>query len=332
MILLGIETSCDDTSAGVFDGKQVLSNVISTQLVHRRFGGVVPELASRSHIELILPVIRQALEDANLKEDDLDGIAVTRGPGLAGSLLVGLSVAKGLALSRNLPIYGVNHLEGHIWANRLSHPELEPPFVVLVVSGGHTQLMHVRNWGEYHILGRTRDDAAGEAFDKVAKIMGLGFPGGPVIEKHAKTGNPECIRFPRAYLDRDGFDFSFSGLKTAVLNHVQSLDPSLLEAQLSDISASFQAAVVDVLVEKTINAALKTGVRQIALAGGVAVNKALREALTVEAQAKGMQVFWPAPEYCTDNGAMIACAGHHYLSQGQQSPLTISPKPSLNFQ
>ncbi len=331
MILLGIETSCDDTSAGVFDGKNVLSNVISTQLIHRQFGGVVPELASRSHIELILPVIHQALNDAGITEDDLEGVAVTRGPGLAGSLLVGLSVAKGLALSKNLPLCGVNHLEGHIWANRLSHPDLEPPFVVLVVSGGHTQLMFVRNWGEYEILGRTRDDAAGEAFDKVAKIMGLGFPGGPIIEKKALDGNPKAIRFPRAYLDRDAFDFSFSGLKTAVLNHVQSIESSKLEEDLADISASFQASVVDVLVEKTINAAVKTGVSKISLAGGVAVNKALRNAMTAESEKKGIQVFWPAPAYCTDNGAMIACAGYHYLNLGQSSPLTISPKPSLNF-
>lgn len=331
MIILGIETSCDDTSAAILNGDQLVANITSTQLIHRQFGGVVPELASRSHIELIVPVIEQTFSQADMTLNDIQGIAVTYGPGLAGSLLVGLSTAKGLALSKNLPLIGINHLEGHIWANIISHPQLKPPFVVLLVSGGHTQLVHVKDWDQYELLGRTRDDAAGEAFDKVSKLLDLGYPGGPIIEKKANGGDPKFVRFPRAYLDRSRFDFSFSGLKTAVLTYVQKTDPQIIEKHLSDILASFQAAVVDVLVEKTVNAAKQLHVKHICLAGGVAVNSSLRKNMSKACENQKIQVFWPLPAYCTDNGAMIARAGQYYFERGATSPLTLSPVPSLNI-
>ncbi len=244
---------------------------------------------------------------------------------------MGLSTAKGLALSRKLPFVAINHLEGHIFANLISHPDLVPPFVVLLVSGGHTQLVHVKDWGDYLLLGRTRDDAAGEAFDKVAKLLELGYPGGPVIEKGAQKGNPKFVHFPRAYLDRTQFDFSFSGLKTAVLTYVQKTDPDLIKARLPDILASFQAAVVDVLTEKTVNAALATGTKHVCLAGGVAVNGALRKKMSAACADKQIDVLWPEPAYCTDNGGMIARAGQYYLEKNQTSPLTVSPVPSLNI-
>jgi N6-L-threonylcarbamoyladenine synthase len=330
MMVLGIETSCDDTGAAVFDGKKLHSNVVSTQLVHRDFGGIVPELASRSHIRLILPVIEQALKEAGVERMNLEGIAVTAGPGLAGSLLVGLCVAKGMSLSMGIPFIGVNHLEAHIWALRLSHPDIEPPFITLVASGGHTQLVRVLGWGRYEVLGRTRDDAAGEAYDKVGKLLGLGFPGGPVIEKMAAKGNPKAVPFPRA-LGSDTLDFSFSGLKTAVLNHTLSLSPEGLSAGLADITASFQAAVVDVLVRKTISAAVQCRLRCIGLAGGVAMNSVLRSRMTAEAGPLGIGVLWPDPPLCSDNAAMVACAGHHYLSSGLNSPWSLAPDPSLNL-
>ena len=331
MIVLGIETSCDDTSAAIFDGESLLSNVISTQLVHQRFGGVVPELASRYHIRLVFPVIREAMDQAGVLQSDIDGIAVTYGPGLVGSLLVGLSVAKGLTLSLGIPFIGVNHLEGHLWANRLAYPDITPPFVVLIASGGHTQLVFVEKWGLYRMLGRTRDDAAGEAFDKVAKLLNIGYPGGPVIEKLALDGNPEYIRFPRAFLEENSLDFSFSGVKTAVLNHVRSIGPEETEKHLADIAASFQEAVIDVLVEKTITAAKEMGVYSICMAGGVAVNKALQEQIRRKSFKKNIKIYCPPPQLCTDNGGMIAAAGHYYLQHGTISQLNLSPAPSLNF-
>ena len=331
MIVLGIETSCDDTSAAVYDGQSLLSNVISTQLVHRRFGGVVPELASRSHVQIIIPVIKQALSEADIALKDLSGIAVIYGPGLAGSLLVGLSVAKGMALSLGTSLVGINHLEGHIWANNLEHPQLEPSFIVLIASGGHTQIVHVKAWGDYSVLGRTRDDAAGEAFDKVGKLMGIGYPGGPVIEKLARDGELTYIRFPRAFLEEGSLDFSFSGLKTAVLNHVRAIGPEKMQSHLNDIAVCFQEAVIDVLVEKTIDAARRAGTSHICLAGGVAVNKALREQLVCRGEKEGFKVWWPSPALCTDNGGMIARAGYYYLQQNVRSPLSLSPVPSLNL-
>jgi N6-L-threonylcarbamoyladenine synthase len=331
MTVLGIETSCDDTSAAVFDGERLLSNVVSTQWVHRNFGGVVPELASRSHVQMILPVIRRALEEAGVPKGGIQGVAATYGPGLAGSLLVGLSAAKAMALSLGLPFVGINHLEGHLWANFIAHPGLEPPFVALIASGGHTQLVHVVQKGTYRMLGRTRDDAAGEAFDKVGKLLKLGFPGGPAVEKSAKSGNPKAVRFPRARLDMGSLDFSFSGLKTAVLNHVRSIGEENARRTLPDIAASFQQAVVDVLVDKTLAAADQTGVQTICLAGGVAVNGKLRECLSERAAGGNHRVLFPPASLCADNGGMVAAAGHHYLMNGITSPLTLSPVPSLNL-
>jgi N6-L-threonylcarbamoyladenine synthase len=331
MIVLGIETSCDDTSAAVYDGNVLKSNVISTQLVHRRFGGVVPELASRSHIRLIVPVIREALERAGIQQNEISGIAVTYGPGLAGSLLVGLSVAKGLSMALDIPMTGINHLEGHLWSNRISHPDLSPPFLVLIASGGHTELVHVKGWGKYRVIGQTRDDAAGEAFDKVGKLLDLGYPGGPAIEQQARNGDPAYQTFPRGMLRKGNLDFSFSGLKTAVLNHVKGLDAEKVSHHIADISASFQEAVVDVLARKTIAAAGKIGLRRICLAGGVAVNRALQKRIHEDAEKAGMTVTWPPPQLCTDNGGMIAVAGHYYLIRGEVAPLTLSPSPSLNL-
>lgn len=329
--MLGIESSCDDTSAAIYDGKTLRSNVVSTQYIHKQFGGVVPELASRAHIQWILPVIREALKKAEMDLQKIEGIAVTYGPGLAGSLLVGLSTAKGIALSLGLPFIGINHLEGHIWANAIENPELEPPFVTLIVSGGHTQLVYVHTWGEYRVLGRTRDDAAGEAFDKVAKLLGLKFPGGPEIERMAEQGNADAIPFPRAFLEPGSFDFSFSGLKTAVLNYVKEIGEEKARVQLPDICASFQKAVVEVLVEKSVWAAEHTGVKAIAVGGGVAMNHALQNALQNAGKAKGMRVFFPPPRFCTDNAAMIAIAGHYHLSRGESSPLSLAVIPSLNL-
>jgi N6-L-threonylcarbamoyladenine synthase len=331
VIVLGIETSCDDTGAAVVDGGRLLSNVVSTQMVHRNFGGVVPELASRAHVRLILPVIRQALDQAGIEKKNLQGLAATYGPGLAGSLLVGLSTAKAMALSLGLPFVGVNHLEGHLWANFLAHPGLEPPFVVLIASGGHTQLVHVRSGFRFEVMGRTRDDAAGEAFDKVAKLLGLGFPGGPVIERRAETGNPDAVRFPQATLGAESLDFSFSGVKTAVLNHVRTIGEDETRRTLPDIAAGFQKAVVDVLVRKTLSAADRAGVRTVCLAGGVALNRSLRSRLVEHAASKNLSVHFPPPQLCSDNGAMIAAAGHHRLVSGFTSPLTLAPAPSLNF-
>lgn len=331
MIVLGIETSCDDTSAAVFDGHSLLSNITSTQLIHRNFGGVVPELASRSHIQLLIPIIKQALHQAGITQKSIQGVAVTYGPGLAGSLLVGLSIAKGMVLSLKIPFIGINHLEGHIWANRLTNPELNPPFIVLIVSGGHTQIVLVQDWGDYKVLGRTRDDAAGEAFDKVGKLLEMGYPGGPAIEKCAKKGNPKYTHFPRAFLEEGSLDFSFSGLKTAVLNYVRKMGPEKTKEHLSDIASSFQEAVIDVLVEKLITAAEKFDIQKICLAGGVAVNKTLREKITYRAQEKNLVVYWPPPHLCTDNAGMIASAGHHYLHRGITSPINLSPAPSLNL-
>jgi len=331
MIVLGIETSCDDTSAAVYDGNTLLSNIISTQLIHSNFGGVVPELASRAHIRMVLPVIREALKKAGIKTADIRGIGVTYGPGLAGSLLVGLSIAKGLALSLDIPMIGINHLEGHIWSNYLANPGLNPPLIVLIVSGGHTQLVYVKEWGSYKLLGRTRDDASGEAFDKVAKMLDLGYPGGPFIEKLALNGNPEYIRFPRAYLEEGSLDFSFSGLKTAVLNHVRRLGKRELKKHISDIAACFQDAVVDVLVQKSIYAAENNGVKRICVAGGVAVNRHLQKKMKQACNEKNIELFWPPANLCTDNGGMIAAAAHFYLKRGVTSPLTLSPRPSLNF-
>ncbi|NOY77352.1 MAG: tRNA (adenosine(37)-N6)-threonylcarbamoyltransferase complex transferase subunit TsaD [Calditrichaeota bacterium] len=332
MKVLGIETSCDETAAAVLvDGKLESSIILSQLDVHRAFGGVVPELASRAHIQAILPIIQKALDEASLKKTDIDALAVTYGPGLIGSLLVGLNVAKGIAAALGKPLVGVNHIEGHIFANALEHPRLKPPFLVLVVSGGHTQLVDVKNWGKYAIMGKTIDDAAGEAFDKVAKLLGLDYPGGPEIDRLAKNGNPDFVKFPRAWMGSRNLNFSFSGLKTAVLTYLESQKDEFVRDHLADIVASFQQAVVDVLVEKSRKALVLLKHQRVALAGGVARNSALRAAFVEMGKKSGVEVFLPGPEFCTDNAAMIAKAGQFYLEQGISSPYDLDANPSLKL-
>jgi N6-L-threonylcarbamoyladenine synthase len=325
-MILGIDTSCDDTSAAVLSGDgRVLSNVVHSQVrLHHRYGGVVPELASREHVRNILPVVSEALRSAGVEPADLEAIAVTIGPGLIGSLLVGLHYARGLAYATGIPVVGVNHLEGHILSILLEEDTPPFPFVALTVSGGHTSLYHVQAPGCYRLLGRTLDDAAGEAFDKVAKLLGLGYPGGPVIERIARDGDPSKAAFPRAMMGADSLDFSFSGIKTAVALYVERWknDPQETPGvRVEDIAASFQEAVIDVLSAKLFSAAELTGASAVVAAGGVACNKALRERLNEEGARKGLRVMWPRPEYCTDNGAMIAKAGRLRLLNGERAEL-----------
>ena len=330
MNVLGIETSCDDTSAAVYStGEGLRSLVISSQLEHAEFGGVVPELASRAHLALILPVIDSALSKAGLALCDIDGIAVTAGPGLVGSLLVGVSAAKALAMTRGIPMIGVHHIEGHIYGNFIDAQVPPLPAVVLVVSGGHTELVFMRDHLDYTVLGKTRDDAAGEAFDKVAKLFGLGYPGGPIVQKAAEAGDPGAIVFPVSRVP--GHEFSFSGLKTAVLVHAREKGDEYIATRLPDILASFQAAVVEALTVKTLAALDEYGTDVLMLAGGVAANRALRERLQAEAVRHGFNLFAPALKYCTDNAAMIAVAGHQRLMRGESSPLTLSPEPQLSL-
>ena len=328
MNILGIDTSCDDTSAAVVaDGRLVLSNTVNSQIkLHHPYGGVVPELASREHIRNIVPVVNEALSAARLEGKDLDGIAVTVGPGLIGSLLVGLYYAKGLAYVNQIPLVGVNHLEGHILSIFLEDSAPPFPFVALTVSGGHTSLYHVKGFGDYTLMGQTLDDAAGEAFDKVAKILGLGYPGGVVIEKLAKSGQKDRIAFPRALLSRDSLDFSFSGIKTSVALYVNKWRESKenrVQVKTADIAASFQEAVVDVLVQKVMRATQKKGVTSVVLAGGVACNQVLRKRLIETASKQDMAVYYPRSEYCTDNGAMIAVAGYHRILHGERAASSI---------
>jgi len=331
MNILGIETSCDDTAAAVLlDGHEIVSNVISSQeAYHAKYGGIVPEIASRRHQENIIPVISEALDRAHLALDGIDGIAVTRGPGLAGSLLVGLNVAKAIAYSRKLPLVGVNHLEGHLLAPHLSGA-VSMPNVTLVVSGGHTSLYHVQAIGSYHLLGGTRDDAAGEAFDKVAKMLGLGYPGGVVIDRLAAAGDPEAIRFPRPMLKDEGYEFSFSGLKTAVRNYIVANGLETITAErLDNLAASFQEAVVEILVEKTLRAARELGVTALAVSGGVACNSRLRARMQERGKDAGLEVFLPPPVLCTDNAAMIALAGYHRIARVDSFPFELNATSRL---
>lgn len=328
MIVLGIDTSCDDTSAGVVvDGQRVLSNVVHSQVkLHSPHGGVVPELASREHLKNIVPVVQESLKRADIKINDLDGIAVTVGPGLVGALLVGLYYAKAIAYVNDIPLIAVNHLEGHILSGFLEEEVPPFPFVALTVSGGHTSLYYVESYGQYTLMGQTLDDAAGEAFDKVAKIIGLGYPGGVAIEKLALNGHRDKIGFPRAYLSNDSFDFSFSGLKTAVSLYIKKWRENKVEEDkvtLADIAASFQESVIDVLIRKVIKARKKMGVVTVVVAGGVACNRRLRAKLLEAVSGEDIQVYYPSPEYCTDNGAMIAMAGHQRLLHGERADLSV---------
>ncbi len=365
MLILAIESSCDETSAAVVrDGDEVLSNVIASQIeFHRKYGGIVPEVASRKHIEVINPIIKEALDKASIGFKDLDAVAVTYGPGLVGSLLVGVCAAKAIAYSLNIPLIGVNHLEGHIYANflaQITNPKyqipnnsqitnpniqtLEFPFISLIVSGGHTMIVEVKDFGKYKTLGQTRDDAAGEAFDKVARFLKLGFPGGPVIDKMAKEGNPKAVEFKRPMMEPEfGYDFSFSGIKTAVVNYVMrkmggtdlpaGRQGTLVsgETHLSDLVASFQQAVVDTLVEKTIKAVTDNNIKTVCLAGGVSANSQLRAQIKARGEEEGLTVIIPPLEYTTDNAAMIGCAGYHRLKAGHPSDLSIKPIAGLKL-
>lgn len=333
ILILGIETSCDETAAAVIkNGREILSNVIYSQIdLHTLYGGVVPEIASRKHIDKINQVIEEALKQAKVSLGDLDAIAVTYGPGLVGALLVGVAEAKAIAFGANLPLVGVHHIEGHICANFLASAELKPPFMCLVVSGGHTHLVNVKDYGEYEILGRTFDDAAGEAFDKVARAIGLGYPGGPKIDKVSCEGNPEAIHFPRAKVGDTGYDFSFSGLKSAVLNYLNSCEMKGEKVDRADVAASFQQAVVDVLVGNSMDAVEKYGAKKFAIAGGVASNKHLRAAFEEACRERGVEFFLPPPILCTDNAAMIGCAGYYEFIKGVRSGYDLNAAPNLRL-
>ena len=331
--ILAIESSCDETAAAVVkNGREVLSNVISSQIaLHTLYGGVVPEIASRKHIEAIDGVITQALQEAKLTLEEMDAIGVTYGPGLVGALLVGLAEAKALAFAANKPLIGVHHIEGHICANYIENKDFAPPYMALVVSGGHSHLVNVSDYGKYEILGRTRDDAAGEAYDKVARAIGMGYPGGPKIDAAAKLGNPQAVKFPRVYLEEDSYDFSFSGLKSAVLNYVNKQNMLGEEINPNDIAASFQQSVVEVLVGKTIKAAKDRGVSKIALAGGVASNTALRTKMKEACEQAGFYLSVPSPILCTDNAAMIGCAAYYEYLAGVRDGLDLNANPSLRL-
>lgn len=332
MLILAIETSCDETAAAVVkNGKEVLSNAISSQIaLHEKFGGVVPEVASRKHVEKMNPILEEALEEAGVTLEDIDGVAVTYGPGLVGALLVGLAEAKALAFALDVPLIGVHHIEGHISANYIEH-DLKPPFICMVVSGGHSHLVRVEDYGRYRILGRTRDDAVGEAYDKVARSIGLGYPGGPKIDALAKEGNPKAIDFPRAWLESDTYDFSFSGVKSAVLNYLNQMAMRKEPIVPADVAASFQEAVVEVIVTKTMRAAEAEGLKDIALAGGVASNSRLREAMKEAADARGLNLYYPSPIYCTDNAAMIGVAGYYDYKNGIAHDMALNAVSNLQL-
>ncbi|MEP7059582.1 MAG: tRNA (adenosine(37)-N6)-threonylcarbamoyltransferase complex transferase subunit TsaD [Actinomycetota bacterium] len=331
MITLGIETSCDETAIAVVeDGFTVRSNLIASQVrLHERFGGVVPEVAARAHVEALNPLLEEALAAAQVGFHDLDGVAVTVGPGLVGALLTGMAAAKAVSLATGVPLMGVNHLEGHLWANFLTHGPPDPPYVALIVSGGHTMLVHMRDLHHHELLGQTLDDAAGEAFDKVARLLGLGFPGGPALDRMAKDGDPHAIEFPRS-MERSGdLDFSMSGLKTAVLRYVKRERAAGTDINLPDVAASFQEAIVDVQVQKTLTAARQTGVQTVLLGGGVVANTRLRECIEAATAAAGLRVLFPPIDLCTDNGAMIACVGAALFKRGDRTELDIAADPNL---
>ena len=334
ILTLGIESSCDETAAAVLrGGRELLSNVISTQIpLHRKYGGVVPEIASRRHIVNVMPVIDEALRNAEVALPDIDQIAVTCGPGLVGALLVGVSAAKALAFARNVPLIGVNHLEGHIFANFLSHTELTPPFMALVVSGGHTALIHVIRYNHFVLMGQTRDDAAGEAFDKIARVMGLPYPGGPEIDKLAAVGDEDAVDFPRALREKGNYEFSFSGLKSAVLNYLNEMKMKNMEVNRADVAASFQKAVIEVLVQKSFEALSETNLDTLVLAGGVAANSALERRLREASAEHGIHFYYPDKILCTDNAAMIACRGYYQSRAGIFSDLRLNAVPGLSLQ
>ncbi len=333
ILVLAIESSCDETAAAVVkNGREVMSNIISSQIeLHKLYGGVVPEIASRKHIEKINQVIEEALSEAKITLEDVDAIGVTYGPGLVGALLVGVAEAKAISFAAKKPLIGVHHIEGHVSANYIENKDLEPPFLCLIVSGGHTHLVLVKGYGTYEIIGRTRDDAAGEAFDKVARAIGLGYPGGPKIDKLSKEGNKKAIAFPRAHVEDAPNDFSFSGLKSAVLNHINSCEMKHEEINRADIAASFQEAVIDVLVSRTIQAAKNYGMDKVAVAGGVAANSSLREAMTEACKENGLAFYHPSPIFCTDNAAMIGVAAYYEYLNGSQAGLELNAVPNLKI-
>ncbi len=332
-ITLGIESSCDDTAVGIVaDGREMLANVISSQIdIHTKFGGVVPEIASRKHLENINTVIDMALCEAGITMDDVDLVGVTYGPGLVGALLIGVAAGKAIAFSKDIPLVGVNHMHGHISANYIEHPDLKPPFMGLVVSGGHTNIIRVEDYNRCEKIGSTRDDAAGEAFDKIARVIGLGYPGGPKIDKSAKEGNKDAIAFKRVYLEAGSYDFSFSGLKTQALNYLNSEKQAGREINVNDVSASFQEAVCEVIVNKAVSAALEYKQDLIAICGGVASNSRLRELLTEKAGEHGIRICSPSPILCTDNGVMIACSAYYAYKAGEVSGFDLDAVPGLEF-
>ena len=333
MLTLAIETSCDETSCAVVkDGREVLSNIISSQIdIHRKFGGVVPEIASRKHIESINQIIQEALDTANTSFNDIDLVGVTQGPGLVGALLIGISTAKAIAYGLDIPIIGVNHIEGHVCANYIEFKDLEPPFTCLIVSGGHTYLVQVNGYTDYELVGRTRDDAAGEAFDKVARALGLPYPGGPVIDKLATTGNKAAIDFPRVLLEPKSYDFSFSGLKTAVLNYLNQREQKGESIIVEDVAASFQQAVLDVLVDKSFRLAKERKMKKIVLSGGVAANQGLRNMMEERGKKEGIKIFYPSRTLCTDNAAMIGAAAYFNHKEGNASDLYFNVIPNLDL-
>ena len=336
-IILGIESSCDETAAAVTaDGREVLSNIIASQIdVHAVFGGVVPEIASRHHLTAINGIVDAALREAGVPADEIDAIAVTKGPGLVGAVLIGLATAKATAYALGCPLIGVHHIKGHICAALLEHPELEPPFIALVVSGGHTSIIDVRslsgNDGDMAVLGKTRDDAAGEAYDKVARVLGLGYPGGPLVDNLAKEGDPDAITFKRSLLEDGNLDFSFSGLKTGVINYTHTQKQAGADFNKADVAASFQQSVIDVLVEKARQSLELTGRKKIVLAGGVAANSALRQGMQKMCAQEGIELFIPSPVYCTDNAAMIACAGYYEYMAGKRDSLDLDAYATLSL-